>query len=106
MIADSIADPLPNVDGSLGDPEHIRGHIDSVVNKPVEFEIGDIVELQPERDNDPIYCRISEVHLSHNLLVGQYDPIPPTSEAPMGLSIHEIADDVIAVHDQPPGEEK
>ena len=105
MLAETIANPLPHVDGELGDTEHIRGHIESRLNTSVEFEIGDIVELQPNGQEDSVYCRITEVHVSHNLLIGQYEPIPPTGEAPLGLSIHEIADDVVAVHDEPPVQE-
>jgi hypothetical protein len=102
MIAESIANPLPDVDGKLGDPDYIRGHIESLVDDPIEFEISDMIELQPEGSDEPIYCRISEVHVSYNLLLGDYEPVPPTDEAPLGLSIHEIANDVVAVHDEPP----
>ncbi|MFB6220906.1 MAG: hypothetical protein ABEH90_05645 [Halolamina sp.] len=106
ILAESIETPLPTVDGKLGDTEYIRGHIESHVGTSVEFEIGDIIELRPNGQEDSIYCRITEVHVSHNLLIGQYEPIPPTEEAPLGLSIHEIADDVIAVHDEPPVQER
>lgn len=102
LLAGSITNPLPNVDGKLGDTEYIGGHIESHVDTSVEFEIGDIVELQPKGQEDPIYCRITEVHVSHNLPIGHYDPIPPTEEAPLGLFIHEIADDVVSIHDEPP----
>jgi len=105
MMAESIGNPLPNVDGTLGDTEYIHGHIESHVETSVDFEIGDIIELEPIGREDAIYCRITEVHVSHNLLIGQYEPVSPTEEAPMGLCIHEIADDVVAVHDEPPVKE-
>ncbi len=102
MLAESIDTPLPDVDGKFGATEYIRGHIESYVDTPVAFEIGDIIELQPNGQDDPVYCRITEVHVSYDLLIGQYEPIPPTEQAPLGLAIHEIADDVVAVHDEPP----
>lgn len=103
MIADSITNPLPDVNGELGDTEYNRDSINSLTDGDVEFEIGDIIELQPRtEDASPTYCRISEVHVSYTILLGQYEPIPPTDEAPMGLALHEIADDVVAVHDEPP----
>ena len=105
MLAESIDTPLPNVDGRLGENEYVRGHIESHVDTSVDFEIGDIIELQPNGQEDSAYCRITEIHVSHNLLIGQYEPIPPTEEAPLGLSVHEIADDVVAVHDEPPVQE-
>ncbi len=105
MLAESIDTPLPNVDGKLGETEYIRGHIESHVDTSIEFEIGDIIELHPNGQKESDYCRITEVHVSHNLLIGQYEPIPPAEEAPLGLSIHEIADDVVAVHDEPPVQE-
>lgn len=105
MLAESIDTPLPNVDGKLGETEYIRGHIESHVDTSVGFEIGDIIELQPNGQEDSVYCQITEAHVSHNLLIGQYEPIPPTEEAPAGLSIHEIADDVVAVHEEPPVQE-
>ncbi len=105
MLAESIDTPLPNVDGKLGETEYIRGHIESHVDTSIEFEIGDIIELHPNGQEGSVYCRITEVHVSHNLLIGQYEPIPPTEEAPLGLSIHKIADDVVAVHNEPPVQE-
>jgi hypothetical protein len=105
MLAESISNPLPNVDGYFGDTDYIHGNIESHVDTSVEFEIGDIIELQPNGQDSSSYCRITEVHVSYSLLIGQYEPVPPTEEAPLGLSIHEIADDVVAVHDNPPMQE-
>lgn len=102
ILAESIANPLPNVDGTLGDTEHISENIESHAGKSINFEIGDIVELQPKGQTDPVYCRITEAHFSYHFLVGQYEPVPPTKEAPLGLTIHELADDVVAVYDEPP----
>jgi len=101
LLADSIATPLPGVTGRFGDPEYVRGHLDSHVDTPIEFEIGDVLELHPPCEDKPVYCRLTEVHVSHTLLLGQYEPVPPTETAPLGLSIHEIADDVVAVHNTP-----
>lgn len=104
ILAESISDPLPTVDGKLGDT---AGQcVERYTDEPVEFEIGDIIELQPMAEaGSPIYCRLTEVHVSFNLLIGQYDPIPPSEEAPLGLTIEEIVDDVVAVHDEPPAAE-
>lgn len=103
MLAESIADPLPGVDGELGDPEYTRGHIESLTSESVDFEIGDVIEIEPNIETEsPIYCRITEVHVSYNILLGQYEAVGPTDEAPMGVAIHELADDVVAVHDSPP----
>lgn len=104
VLAERIDDPVPNVDGKLSDLA--RGHIEKLVDDPIDFEIGDIIELEPRQDRgDPIYCRLTEAHVSGTLLIGQYEPVPPSDEAPLGLSIHEIADDVVAVHDEPPTQE-
>jgi hypothetical protein len=105
MLAESVDNPLTNVDRKLGETEYIRGHIESHVDTLVVFEIGDIIELQTNGQEDSIYCRITDVLVLHNLFIGQHEPVPPTEEAPLGLSIHEIADDVVAVHDEPPVQE-
>lgn len=105
MLAESIANPLPNVDGELGDTKYISENIDSRAGPSINFEIGDIVELQPKGEPDPVYCRITGAHFSYHLLVGDYEPVPPTEEAPFELPIHELADDVVAVHDEPPVQE-
>lgn len=104
ILADSISDPVPNVDGQLSDMA--GGAVEDLVEDPIEFEIGDIIELQPpQEDEPPVYCRLTEVHVSGNLLIGQYEPVPPSDEAPLGLCMEEIADDVVATHDKPPGQE-
>lgn len=101
VLAESIADPVPNVDGPLS--EMVRGAIEKSVDGPIEFMIGDILEIQMMgEDEPPIYCRLTEVHVSSNLLIGQYDAVPPSDETPQGLTIEEIADDVVAVHEEPP----
>lgn len=103
ILADSIADPVPDVDGTLSDM--VRGAIERN-DVETDFEIGDIIELQPRsEDESSIYCRLTEVHVSANLLIGQYEPVPPSDDAPLGLSISEIADDVVAVHNEPPVQE-
>ena len=104
ILADSIADPIPNVDGPLSNMA--RGAVERRVKDPIEFEIGDILELQPmQEDRSPTYCRLTEVHVSANLLIGQYEPVPPSDDAPLGLTIEEIAGDVVAIHDEPPTQE-
>lgn len=104
IVANSIVNPLPSVDGPLADMA--GSAIETLVEDPIEFEIGDILELQPIHENEsPMYCRLTEVHVSWNLLIGQYEPVPPSDDAPLGLSIEEIADDVVAVHDKPPLQE-
>lgn len=104
VIADSIADPVPNVDGRLSD---VAG---SQIKKPdeesIEFEIGDILELHSvQEDGSPIYCQLIEVHVSPQFLMGQYEPVPPSDSAPQRVTIGEIAGDVVAVHDKPPAQE-
>jgi hypothetical protein len=102
ILADSIADPIPDVNGSLSDI--VRGAIERH-DAEINFEIGDILELQPMTDGEsPMYCRLTEAHVSANLLIGQYEPVPPSDDAPMGLTVEEIDDDVVAVHDEPPVE--
>ncbi len=104
ILAESIADPLPHVDGPLSDMA--RSAIERRDADPVTFEIGDILEIQPtHEDESSFYCRLTEVHVSETLLIGQYEPVPPSEEAPMGLCIDEIADDVVAVHQTPPVQE-
>ena len=103
ILAESIADPVPNVDGPLS--EMVRGAIEKRVDGPIEFGIGDILEIQMMgEDEPPIYCRLTEVHVSSHLLIGQYEAVPPSNETPQGLAIEEIADDVVAVHEEPPTE--
>lgn len=104
ILADSIADPVPNVDGPLSDM--VGGAVEKLVEEQIEFEIGDIIELQPmTEDESPMYCRLTEAHVSANILIGQYEPVPPSDDAPLGLTIEEIADDVVTVHDEPPAQE-
>lgn len=102
VLADTIDDPIPNVEGRLSDSARkaIRDYDTSV-----DFEIGDIIEVKTASEDEPIYCRLTEVHVSGPFLFGQYEPVEPTEEAPLGLSIHEIADDIVAVHDEPPAKE-
>lgn len=103
ILADDIQDPLPNVDGQMGD---IAGSAaDQYTDGTVDFSPGDILELKPKREGgDPMYCRLTKLHVSGNLLIGQYEPVPPSENAPAGLAIEEIADDVVRVHDTPPAE--
>jgi len=101
ILAESITDPVPNVDGPLSDMA--RGAIERRVEEPIQFEIGDILKLPPFRDGaSETYCRLTEAHVSANLLIGQYEPVPPSDDAPLGRTIEEIAGDVVAVHDEPP----
>jgi hypothetical protein len=103
ILADSIADPIPNVDGPLSDM--VRGAIERN-DVEIDFEIGDIIEVQPMSEGDPpMYCRLTEAHVSANLLIGQYEPVSPSDDAPLGLAIEEIADGVVAVYDEPPVQE-
>lgn len=99
ILADSIAEPVPNVNGKLSS---MVGDDIEKMDVEVEFEIGDIIELRPINDEPPMYCRLTEVHVSGFLLLGQYEPVAPSDDAPLGLSIGEIAEDVVAVHDEPP----
>ena len=98
IIVDSLNDPVPNVDGRQG--EIAGGAYDQI-----EFDIGDIVELNATWDDEgPHYCRITEASLSYNLVMVEFEPVEPTEEAPLGLSVGEFVDDVVAVHDEPPSE--
>lgn len=96
IIADSVTDPLPDVDGKLSDRagSQLRDTDDEV-----EFQIGCILELERNDDNQPTYCQLTEVHVADSLLIGQYDPVPPSETAPLGLSLAEIAPRVVATHD-------
>jgi hypothetical protein len=101
IIAHSIENPLPNVAGELG--ERAGNAVQKHVKANIEFSLGDILELQPPRESqEPIYCKLAEAHVSGTLLLGQYEPVPPSDDAPMSKSIEEIADDVIQVHETAP----
>ncbi|MFB6197693.1 MAG: hypothetical protein ABEI52_05410 [Halobacteriaceae archaeon] len=96
ILANSLSDPVPNVDGRQAD---MAGE----TYGQVEFEIGDIVELEPVGDDEgTCYCRIASASLSYNLVLVEFEPVGPTEEAPLGLSVEEFVDDVVAVHDEPP----
>jgi hypothetical protein len=97
ILADSLDDPVPNVNGRQADMAG-NGY-----DQPIDFDIGDIVELNPDWDEDgPYYCEIVGASLSYNLIMVDFEPVEPTNEAPLGLSIEEFADDVVAVYDTPP----
>lgn len=96
VLADSLADPVPNVCGEQS--ERAGDAYDQV-----EFEIGDVIELNPEwTDEGSCYCRIAEAYLSYNLVMVEFEAVGPTEETPLGLSVGEFADDVVAVHESPP----
>jgi len=100
VLAESLDDPVPNVDGQLAE---IAGSHD---DHSIGFEIGDIVELDPEwAEEGPHYLRIAEASLSYGLIMVEFEPVGPTDEAPFPLSVEEFADDVVAVHDTPPDSE-
>lgn len=101
ILADSIQDPVPDVDGKQAD---MAGDaVEQLVEQPIAFDIGDIIELDPEWDDEgPYYCKISGASLSYNLIMCEFDPVGPTEEAPLGLSVEEFADDVVAVHESLP----
>lgn len=101
ILADSIQNPVPNVDGKQADI--VGNDIEKLVDTQVEFDIGDIIELEPrQEDLEPCYCRVTEAHLSYTLILCDFEPVPPTEEVPLGLSVSEFADDVVAVYDDPP----
>lgn len=96
ILVESLNDPVPNVDG-------VQAEIAGSAYDSVEFDIGDIVELKAMSDeHEPHYCRIVEASLSYNLVMVEFEPIDPTHEVPLGLSVAEFADDVVAVYDEPP----
>lgn len=97
ILADSLIDPVPNVDGRQA--EIIGEHYD----EPTEFEIGDVLEIDAELDdNGPHFWRISGASLSHSLLFVEFEPVGPTEEVPFPRSIDEFVDDIVAIHDTPP----
>lgn len=96
ILVESLDDPVPNVNGR-------QAEMAGEAYDQVAFEIGEIVELNPEWDDGgPYYCKIAEASLSYNLVIVEFEPVEPTEEAPLGLSVEEFADDVVAVHDAPP----
>ena len=96
ILVESLNDPVPNVDGRQAE---MAGN----AYDQVEFDIGDIVELNTRWDDDgPHYCKIVEASLSYNLVMVEFEPVEPTEEAPLGLSVEEFVDDVVAVHDEHP----
>jgi hypothetical protein len=96
ILVDSLSDPVPNVNGR-------QAEIAGDDYDHVGFEIGDIIELDAmERDSQSLYCKIVEASLSYNLVMVEFEPVEPTTEAPMSLSVAEFADDVVTVHDEPP----
>lgn len=104
ILANSIQDPVPNVSGKQADI--IGRDIENLIKQPIEFDIGDIIEFQPIRDGgEPRYCKITGANLSYTLIMCEFEPVPPTEEAPLGLSVSEFADDVVAVYDEPPEQE-
>lgn len=105
VVAQSIADPLPNVDGSLSDQEFAYTQSASQTDGSVEFEIGDILELQIPGAGDTLLCRFTDAYVELSLLYGEYEPVAPTERAPMGMALADIVDDVVAVHDEPPAQE-
>ncbi|MFP8891699.1 hypothetical protein ACLI4U_18300 [Natrialbaceae archaeon A-CW2] len=101
ILADSLHDPVPNVSGKQADI--VGKDTEVLVEQAIKFEIGDIIELRPKQEGgDPYYCKISEANLSYTLLLCEFEPVPPSEEAPLGLSVSAFADDVVAVHDEPP----
>lgn len=101
VLAESIQDPVPNVTGKQA--EMAGEAMGRRLDQPVDFDIGDILELDPEWDDEgPYYCKIVEASLSYTLLMCEFEPVGPTEEAPLGLSVEEFADDVVAVHDSVP----
>ncbi len=97
ILAESLADPVPGVDGRQA--EIVGEHVD----EPIEFEIGDVLEIDREWDETgPHFWKISGASVSHSLCFVEFEPIGPTEAVPLPQSIDEFADDVVAVHDSPP----
>lgn len=103
ILANSIADPVPNIDGRIQDMiprDTQRRHAE------ISFEIGDIIELEPfYNDGRSTYCRMIKVTVTPNILFGECEPVPPSEEAPSHLAMEDIAKNVVAVHDEPPVQE-
>lgn len=96
ILAESLHDPLPDVDGKQAE---MAG---DAYDGEIEFTIGDIVEVDPDWDDDgPYFHRIEDVHISYTLLLCDLAPVGPT-EHETNLAVEEFADDVVAVHDSPP----
>lgn len=96
ILAESLNDPVPNVDGQQAD---MAGD----AYEQVEFDIGDIIELSPMGNTEaPCYCKIVQASLSYNLVMVEFEPVGQTDQAPLSLSVEEFADDVVAVHTEPP----
>lgn len=95
ILADSLHDPLPDVDGKQGEM------VGTASDDRFEFDVGDVVEVDPDWDDDgPYFHRIEEAHVSYTLLLCDLAPVGPT-EHETNLAVEEFADDVVAVHDSP-----
>jgi hypothetical protein len=102
VLADSIEEPLPDVNGKQSDM--VQSELERV-GQSIEFGLGDIVELSARTaDGDPIYLQITEARVDSALLLCEFEPISPTEEAPFPMTISEFADDIVAVHSDPPGD--
>lgn len=99
ILVDSLHDPVPDVNGR-------QAEMAGDTYDQVEFDIGDIVELDRQWDDGgPYYYKIVEASLSYTLVMVEFEPVGPTEDAPLGLSVEEFVDDVVAVHDTPPESE-
>ncbi|WP_251331590.1 hypothetical protein [Haloplanus pelagicus] len=97
ILAETLHDPLPDVEGRQAE---LAG---SSYEQPVEFDLGDIVEIDPDRDESgPYYWRIVQASISYNLVLCKFEPVGPTEHSEPSLAVEEFADDVVAVHDSPP----
>lgn len=96
VLAECLSDPLPDVDGEQAD---LAG---SAYDDPIPFEIGDVVEVDPDWDDDgPYYWRIDRASVSHTLLLCEFEPVGPTDHCEPLLALEEFADDVVETYDSP-----
>ncbi|QSG10905.1 hypothetical protein HSBGL_0470 [Halapricum desulfuricans] len=96
VLADSLDDPLPDADGEQAE------RAGSAYGGPVPFEVGDVVEVEPDWDDDgPYYWRITRAFVSHTLLLCEFEPVGPTDHCEPSLALEEFADDVVASYDSP-----
>jgi len=98
ILFESLREPVPNADGREA------GRIRNICEQ-VEFDIGDIVELRPTAD-EKAYYKITEGWLSSMLVMVEAEPVGSTDGSPLSLPVEEVANDVVAVHDEPPKTEQ
>jgi hypothetical protein len=104
IIADSISDPVPDVNGKFGE---IAGSVHrNIDGGSTAFNVGDILEIEsekttPNEETNVEYYRLDAVYVSGVSLIGDYTALSDTDEV-FAQSIQEIEDDVVGVYNSVP----